>query len=133
MLHRPIGGPEVLAGQLHHLAEAAALPAVTLQVLPTGTGARHPTASGFMILDFGELAEPGVGYVEHAFGSLLIEKESDVTAGRALFDRLRSAALSPTDPVALISRLAERIEAGGADGSPHRPVVHQQLQRDERR
>jgi hypothetical protein len=125
VLHRPIGGPRVLREQLRHLGTAGRLPTVTLQVLPADAGARHPTASGFAILNFGDLGEPDLAYVEHSFGSLLVEKKSDVTAGKLLFDRLRSAALSPEDSSALIDQLAHRNRAGGADGAADRQVVHE--------
>lgn len=38
VLHRPVGGPEVLRVQLRHLVEAATLDTVTLHVLPTAIG-----------------------------------------------------------------------------------------------
>jgi hypothetical protein len=125
VLHRPIGGSRVLAEQLQYLSEASQLPAVALQVLPVDAGARYPTASGFTLLNFGDLGEPDIAYIEHSFGSLLVEKESDVAAGRVLFDRLRSAALSLDDSRALIEQLAGRNRGGGADAAAGRPVVHQ--------
>jgi hypothetical protein len=39
VLRTPVGGPDVLAVQLDHLAVAAELDTVTLQVLPAATGA----------------------------------------------------------------------------------------------
>jgi hypothetical protein len=108
VLNRPIGGPKVLSEQLRHLVAAAAWPTVTLHVLPTRVAATQQVMSGFTLLDFGELGEPGVAYIEHALGSLLIQKDAEVTAGKLLVDRLRSAALSPADSVALIEQLAER-------------------------
>jgi hypothetical protein len=43
VIQRPVGGPEVMHGQLRHLIEVAERPntTVTLQVLPLSTGA-HP-------------------------------------------------------------------------------------------
>ena len=38
LLRRPIGGPAVMAGQLRYLADLAALPNVSLRMLPFGVG-----------------------------------------------------------------------------------------------
>ena len=108
-LLRPVGGPEVMREQLRHLAEAAELDSVTLHVLSASVGAHTGMASGFHILSFGrDLGEPDIAYVEHAIGALLIEKEADVALARLKFDRLRSAAHSPSDSLALIRGAAER-------------------------
>jgi transcriptional regulator with XRE-family HTH domain len=106
VLRRPVGGPAVMRAQLLHLVEAAALDAVTFQVLPTAVGA-HPGVDGpFTILQFGELGEPDMAYVEHLLGAVHIDKEQDVAGARLAFDRVRSAALSPADSVALVERVA---------------------------
>jgi transcriptional regulator with XRE-family HTH domain len=44
-LRRPVGGREVMRGQVERLLDAAKLPNVTLQVLPFGAGA-HPAMLG---------------------------------------------------------------------------------------
>ncbi|MGI8816008.1 MAG: Scr1 family TA system antitoxin-like transcriptional regulator [Pseudonocardia sp.] len=43
-----------------HLAEAAAHDTVTLQVLPADLGAHAALASGFTVLNFGDLSEPDI-------------------------------------------------------------------------
>jgi transcriptional regulator with XRE-family HTH domain len=108
VLSRPVGGPEVMAGQLDRLIEAAALDTVTLQVLPTELGAHAAMAGVFTVLSFGDLGEPDTVYVEHQLGATQSEKETDVFRATLRFDRLRSDALSPDDSVALIRRAAER-------------------------
>jgi transcriptional regulator with XRE-family HTH domain len=105
-LHNPVGGCDVLAAQLAHLAVAAELDTVTLQVLPAATGAHAALASGFMVLSFGDLAEPDLAYVEHALGAALVEKEPDVSLARLKFDQLRSLALAPAASLALIQQMA---------------------------
>lgn len=103
-LHRPFGGPEVLRAQLLRLAEAAALPTVTFQVLPRGTTVTVDGA--FTVLSFGDLGEPDLVYVEYHQGGSHIDKAELVAASRLAFDRLRSEALSPIDSVELVRRLA---------------------------
>jgi hypothetical protein len=109
VLHRPVGGTTVMRAQLAHLAEAAALDTVTVQVLPTGIGA-HPGIDGaFTVLSFDGLGEPDMGYVEHPMGAVHIDKEEDVTRARLVFDHLRTVACSPAESVALIERVAAQM------------------------
>lgn len=107
VLHRPIGGPAVLAAQRAHLVAMADLPSVTLQVLPLDVGARATAGSGFTVLTFGDLGEPDLAYVEHALGAALLEKAEDVASAKLKFDRLRSDALSPAGSLALLRRVAD--------------------------
>jgi hypothetical protein len=107
-LHRVIGSPRIHAAQLQHLVRAAGLDTVTLQVLPASVGVHAALASPFTILRFESLGEPDHAYVEHTFGSMIIDKEAEVRRARLVFDRLRSDALSPSDSVDLIKQLAER-------------------------
>jgi transcriptional regulator with XRE-family HTH domain len=108
VLHRAIGGPDVLRAQLDHLIDRSQLPSVTLQVLPMASPCRAINASGFTVLHYGDLDEPDIAYVEHAFGSVRLEKDADVTRARLAFDRLRSDALCPADSEALIRKVAGR-------------------------
>jgi len=109
VLHRPVGGREVMRGQLRHLVDASGLDTVTLQVLPTAIGA-HPGIDGaFTVLSFDGLGEPDMGYVEHPMGSVHIEKEEDVARSRLVFDRLRTLACSPAESVDLIERVVARM------------------------
>jgi hypothetical protein len=107
-LHRTIGNSRVQAAQLQHLVQAAELATVTLQILPASLHGHAAMISPFTILQFDSIGEPDIAYVEHSLGSMIIDKKSDVANARLLFDRLRSAALSPADSVTVISQLAER-------------------------
>ena len=105
ILHRPVGGPEVHREQLAHLAAAAELDSVTLHVLPTTVGAHAGLASGFTILNFGDLGEPDIAYVEHSLGALFLDKEGDMARARLAFERIESSALTPADSLAMIRRV----------------------------
>jgi transcriptional regulator with XRE-family HTH domain len=108
VLHRDIGLPATTAEQLAHLIEAAQLPTVTLQVLPSAAGRRAVVGSGLTVLSFDGVDHPDIAYIEHALGSLIIEKDAEVGKARLMFERLRSDALSPDDSLALIRQVAER-------------------------
>jgi transcriptional regulator with XRE-family HTH domain len=105
-LTREIAGPEVMHGQLTHLVEAAALPTVTLHVLPRRGFPPRALDGAFTLLDFPEPDEPELLYHEYMTGALHIEDEDEVREARLVFDALRGEALNPDDSVALIERLA---------------------------
>lgn len=94
VLHRQVGGPEVMSRQLRHLAELAALPHVTLQVVPWGSGAHPGMAGTFSILEFPEPTDQGVVYVDGIAGELYLERPPEIRRCGILFDHLRATALS---------------------------------------
>jgi transcriptional regulator with XRE-family HTH domain len=106
VLRRPVGGAEVMRGQLARLVEAAALDRVTFQVVPLSTGAHPALTSVFTVLSFDHLGMPDMAYVEHPMGAMHMEKEAEVAAATLVFDQLRSIALSPADSVALVEQAA---------------------------
>jgi hypothetical protein len=108
VLHRPVGGRDVLREQLKHMVALARLGGVALHVLPTAVGAHAALASGFSILHFGDLGEPDIVYVEHTVGALTLDKEGEVARARLAFERVLSDALDPAESLALVHRLAGR-------------------------
>jgi hypothetical protein len=109
VLHRLVGGPKVMRAQLLRLAETAALPHVTLQVVPFGAGAHAGMEGPFLILGFPEQADPDVVYVENTTSGVYLEQPSDVRRYTLMFDHLRAAALKPDDTIAMIKRSADRL------------------------
>jgi transcriptional regulator with XRE-family HTH domain len=107
VIRRTIGGPQVMAAQLRRLTEAAAMPNVTLQVLPFSCGAHAGLAGRFSILEFPERADPEVAYVESVAGQLYLEKDREVRSCAEAFDRLRASALSPGESAKLIADAAK--------------------------
>lgn len=108
-LRRKVGGAKVMREQLRHLVKVSGLSAVSVQVLPSDAGAHLGMDGAFIILSFLEDEYPSVLYVEYINGSLQVEKSEEVAAARLVFDRLRSEALSPSDSVAFIERVADEL------------------------
>jgi hypothetical protein len=108
VLHRPVGGREVMATQLDQLLETATFDTVTLQILPFSLGANPAQAGGFTLLSFNKSGVPDLAYAEHPLGAVNTDRESVVSKARLRFDRLQSDALSPVDSTALIRQAAER-------------------------
>ncbi|GAB3438533.1 hypothetical protein GCM10027436_19800 [Actinophytocola sediminis] len=104
-LLRNIGGPEVMREQLRQLIEIAALPTVTVQVLPLRDGAHSAMDGAFTLLSFPDPTDSDLLYVEYTTGALHIEDEDEVRTARMNFDALRSEAMSPADSAARIERV----------------------------
>jgi transcriptional regulator with XRE-family HTH domain len=108
VLHRPVGGPEVMKEQIAHLRELAEIPNVTIQVFPFAKGA-HPGLSGaFALLEFD--GDPAVVYVDSPAGNLYMEKQRDVRRFIQSFDLLRAAALDPDESAAQLERAAREMK-----------------------
>ena len=74
--------------------------------MPYRAGARAGTTGPFVILDFEELTDPAVVYVETLAGDAYLEERSDVNRYTLAFDRLVAAALYPDESVRLIEQAA---------------------------
>ncbi|MET0237095.1 MAG: helix-turn-helix transcriptional regulator [Kibdelosporangium sp.] len=108
-LRTEIGGPDVMREQLRHLIQMAALPTVTLQVIPLKS-AHYALEGSFILLRFPDPEDPELLYVEYLTGSLHIEKAPEVQEGRLVFDRLQSDALSPSESVQLLEGLIAELD-----------------------
>ncbi len=107
VLHRPVGGAEVMGRQLLHLAEMAELANVTLQVLPFAAGAHAGMDGTFTILLYDESAEQNFVFASNAAGGLFLEKDEELQRYGFIFDYLRAHALRPDDSVSMIVKLAK--------------------------
>ena len=107
VLRRPIGGPAVLRAQLEHLIEAAAMPQVTLQVVPFSRGGHAGASGSFTILRFTEQDLLDVVYVEQLTSALYMEQRADVEHYLQVMDQLSTEALTPADTVGFIKQIAK--------------------------
>jgi hypothetical protein len=73
LLHREVGGPKVLEGQLAHLLDLSQRPNVTIQVVPFSAGAWGTMSGPVIILQFGSDEYPDLAYLEHAGGGASVE------------------------------------------------------------
>jgi len=106
VLRRPVGGAAVMRAQLRHLIEAAAMPHVTLQVVPFSRG-RHAAESGsFTVLRFAERDLPDVVYLEQLTGAIYLDQRSDVEQYLEVVDELSGEALTPDATPRFIEQVA---------------------------
>jgi hypothetical protein len=104
VLHRVVGSSRIMAAQLGHIAELAALKNVTMQILSYGAGAHPAPGSMFNILEF-SAAVPDVVYVEGLAGWIYIERPEDVARYRRVFARLCAMALDPAQSIDLVTKV----------------------------
>lgn len=103
-LYRCVGSAEIMAEQCWHLLEIAAMPRVTVTVMPAVT---HPAnESGFII------AGDTAAYAEHVAGGFVYSDELTVTVTIMRFDRLRAESYRASESVRMIERLGETWKAG---------------------
>ncbi|MQA83310.1 MAG: helix-turn-helix domain-containing protein [Streptosporangiales bacterium] len=109
VLHRKVGGADVMRAQLQHVIEMTDLPNVTVQVIPYDLGAHPALDSTFTILDFGNPDLSDVVYVEGLIGFVFLERPHDLEKYRQVAEYLRDRALSPEGSVDLIAKVADAL------------------------
>jgi transcriptional regulator with XRE-family HTH domain len=105
VLRRQVGDGPVMAAQLRALADAAARPRLTLQVLPFSAGAHAALEGGFVLIEFPDEQDPDVVYVEGIMGDLYLESVEEIKRYQLAFERIQTIALSSQETLALISAL----------------------------
>ena len=102
-LYRQVGGAEVMTAQLRRVLEVAAMPNVTLQVVPA---VEHPANnSGIMIAD-------SAAWCEHAAAGYVFTDPETVRRLALRFDTLRGESCKVSESSALIRRLADTWATG---------------------
>jgi transcriptional regulator with XRE-family HTH domain len=106
VLCRQVGGAAVMRAQLERILEVAALPNVTLQVLPFDTGAHASMGTSFELLQFPEAGDTAIVYIEDQTTSQYLETAADIERYTLVFDHLRASALSPQQSAVFIGQAA---------------------------
>ncbi|KPC67092.1 helix-turn-helix domain-containing protein [Streptomyces chattanoogensis] len=102
ILHRPVGGPEVMREQIRHLQRCAELPFLGLQIMATRR--THAGLAGPMIV----LETPEhdhVAYIETQRVSFLVDDPDEVSVYQQKYGMLRSQALTPDESMGLLDDL----------------------------
>lgn len=110
VLHRRIGGDEVMRAQLLHLLNLTEDGTVVIHVLPWTVGAHASPEGCFDVL---VMEEPytAVGYAETPAGAFFLERD-DVDRLQGRHTRLLEAALSPADSVTHLRTIADGMGKG---------------------
>jgi uncharacterized protein DUF5753/helix-turn-helix protein len=108
-LRRPMGGKDVLAGQIQRLMDLVSEPNITLQVMPFKYGGHAAEGGAFHIMRFPEADLPDMVYVEYLTGALYIEKPEEVERYAAVMERLSVAGTSPERTREILAGLLKEI------------------------
>jgi transcriptional regulator with XRE-family HTH domain len=106
VLARPIGGAAVMGAQFAALAQAAARPRVTIQILPFSAAAHAGLDGRFTILSYPDPADPDIAYVEGTMGDVYLESTEEIAKHGTRFERIEAAALTPEESAHLITEAA---------------------------
>jgi transcriptional regulator with XRE-family HTH domain len=115
VLRRPVGGQEVMAGQLEWLVEATDQPNVSIRVVPFAAGLHHGLMSGpFVIMRFptngdGREMEPPTVYVDGFTGALYLDKPNEIERYNAAFDTIWGSALDDAGSKSLLRQAAREL------------------------
>jgi transcriptional regulator with XRE-family HTH domain len=108
-LRRPVGGREVMRGQLERLIDATKLPNVTLQILPFGAGAHSGMVGAFSILRFADRQLPDVVYLEHLTSALYLDKRDEVERYLDVMELLCVESERPDKTVELLAKIVNEL------------------------
>lgn len=109
-LIRAAAQTDVGPDQLRRLISDAALPNVSLRVLPLRSGLHGSMSGSFTVLEFAPGVALRAAYQEYAVGGHLVDDQDVVRLLSDLHDKLRSKALGDDESLALITEMAQRAE-----------------------
>ncbi|WSZ64170.1 helix-turn-helix domain-containing protein [Streptomyces canus] len=101
--------PKMMREQLQKLLDHAALPHVSIQVLPLDASPHVGMLGAFSVIGFPETADLDVAYLENLTGALYVEDPAEVSRYGSAFERLRASALPFDESAGLIERLKDSI------------------------
>lgn len=104
VLHRPVGGEQVLQGQLKRLLADSQRPNITIQVLPFSVGVHCSVDGSFVVLAFPDSDDNDLVYVEGHLGDIYLEKVQDVDVYEHMFDSLVDMCMTAEQSIALITK-----------------------------
>jgi len=110
VLHRPIGGEQVLRAQLDHLVAVSMKPNVTIQVLPYAAGGHAAAGSSFTMLRFAEPELPDIVYLEQLTSALYLDRQQDLELYRQVMDRLSVQAEPPERSREMMKKAAAELD-----------------------
>lgn len=113
VLRLPVGGPAVMADQLHHLLRLSVRPYLTLRVMPAALGAHAAMVGAFTLMVFAEFRP--VAYLESDTSSVFLERPEETAAYRRTLDALADTSLSEGQSRELIATLATEFDPDRED------------------
>ncbi|MFC9532430.1 helix-turn-helix domain-containing protein [Streptomyces sp. NPDC056975] len=91
-LRRPVGGPDVMRGQIDRLLEATELAHVTLQIAEFAAGPHPGTYGPFVLFRFAMSELPDMVYSEYLTGAVYLDARPEVATHLEVMDRMAAHA-----------------------------------------
>ncbi|MER5182295.1 helix-turn-helix transcriptional regulator [Streptomyces sp. NPDC002896] len=104
VLHRAVGGPEVMRDQIDRLLQVSELEHVSVGIVPFSAGAHVGACAPFTCFRFEEPELPDIVYSEILSASMYLDQRSDVSAHLEAHDRM-SLLTSSADSRTLLNRM----------------------------
>ncbi|QNS02989.1 helix-turn-helix domain-containing protein [Streptomyces xanthii] len=104
VLHRVVGGPEVMREQIDWLLEASELAHISLDIVPFAAGAHFGACAPFTYFRFEEPELPDIVYSELLSASVYLDQRVDVVAHLEAHSRM-ALMTSSEDSKALLNRM----------------------------
>lgn len=105
-LREPVGGPAVMAEQLHHLVAMSNRPRITIRIRPFGTGRPAAIGTSFVIFRFEDPRCREIVYLEHPTRNAYLDETTEVSFYTSVFADARKRALTPAESCCMFSELA---------------------------
>ena len=105
-LHRQVGGQRVMQAQISKITEFGDTPNITIQVVPYEIGAHPGLNNTFTLLEFGDVSQSPIVYIENMAGSFWLERQADIDRYREALEYLRAGAMSPIKSISLMRELS---------------------------
>lgn len=120
VLHRTIGGPEVMRGQLLRLKELATKPNVVLQILPYAVGVHRGMKGSFEVFELTDNVDDYAVLLEQPYKDTLLPDSSEETREYVnIFFELEKLARPATETAKIIDEVLERMGAGSMNRNDH--------------
>lgn len=110
VLHRQVGGVEVLRAQLEHLVTVSSLPNVSVRALPYDRVVPAALHGPFTVMQFGIPGDDGVVYLEDRTGGTAIEDPDSIDDYISVVDELLCTALTEEDSRTVFRRMGEKLQ-----------------------
>ncbi|WP_067141025.1 helix-turn-helix domain-containing protein [Microtetraspora malaysiensis] len=104
-LRRPIGGVEVMRGQLQHLIDLMNQPNITIQIMPFSFGGHAAEGGAFSILRFQDADLPDIVYVEQLASALYLDKRDEVDRYGEVMERLCAVSTTPDETAGMLRQI----------------------------
>ncbi len=109
ILHRLVGGREVMKEQLTYMLDQIETKICEFQIVPFSAGDYAGTLGKLDIYSFDEELHTPIAFVESQAGSLYMEKPEELRRCIDAYTYIRSTALSPEESVKLLKQRAQNL------------------------